>query len=169
MREYPNNRNYLVDSEGNIYSKYYKNKKLTPKVNWDGYHRIQIWKNNKCKMIGWHRVVAETWVDNPNNKPFVNHIDGDKTNNNPNNLEWVTQKENIAHAVKTGLITNKTRSQLGNVGYYDVNGELLKIYDCIKSASDDLDMSYYTIYANIKNNRKLRNGKYFKLYKKCND
>lgn len=45
-------------------------KKLTPKLNWDGYLRIQIWKNNKATMIGWHRVVAETWVNNddPENK-----------------------------------------------------------------------------------------------------
>ena len=75
LKEYPKNNNYLVSENGEIFSKRF-NKKLTPKVNWDGYFRIQIWKNNKCKFVSWHRVVAETFIPNPNNLPCVNHKDG---------------------------------------------------------------------------------------------
>ena len=105
FREYPKNTNYLVDDEGFIYSKRFK-KKLTPKENWDGYQRIQIWKDNKCHMIGWHRVIAETWIPNPENKPFVNHIDGNKSNNDLRNLEWASRKRNCDHAYSTGLRTD---------------------------------------------------------------
>ena len=106
MKKY---KNYLIYEDGRIYSKRFK-KFLTPKKNWDGYHRIQIWENGNCRMVSWHRVVAEAWIPNPENKPFVNHKNGDKTDNRVSNLEWVTQKENIAHAWTTGL----SKRQLNN-------------------------------------------------------
>lgn len=101
-KEYPLNKNYLVSKDGRIKSKR-RNKELTPKENWDGYHRIQIWDSGKCNMISWHRVVAITYIPNPDNKPVVNHKDGNKTNNHVDNLEWVTQSENIQHSWNNGL------------------------------------------------------------------
>lgn len=57
----------------------------------------------KEKNMMVHRIVAETFIDNPYGLPQVNHIDGDKTNNNYTNLEWITNRENVIHAYKTGL------------------------------------------------------------------
>lgn len=63
-------------------------------------NRTEGWR----KRLQVHQVVAQNFIPNPMNKPCVNHKDGDKSNNRVDNLEWVTYKENTAHALKTGLL-----------------------------------------------------------------
>lgn len=96
------NEYYEVDTEGNVYSLRF-NRKLSPKNNWDGYLRIQLWDHGKCQYVGIHRLIAEAFIPNPENKPFINHKNGNKQDNRVENLEWCTQQENIVHAWKTGL------------------------------------------------------------------
>lgn len=69
-----------------------------------GYSRVKLTKENCTKAYLVHRIVAEHFIDNSKKKLFVNHIDGNKINNNFKNLEWVSAKENTDHAYKTGLI-----------------------------------------------------------------
>lgn len=89
---------------GKIIKSIQKGKLLNPslKVRYKG---VQLCPGDgKKNMVYIHKIVANAFVDNPDNKLIVNHIDGDKHNNNSKNLEWVTQKENIDHAFKAGLI-----------------------------------------------------------------
>lgn len=69
----------------------------------DQYLLITFCKRPRCEKRLAHRVVADHFVPNPENKPQVNHINGDKKDNRACNLEWVTEKENMKHAVETGL------------------------------------------------------------------
>ena len=69
-----------------------------------GYIHITLYFNGKRKNYPIHRIVAMVFIPNPKNKPQVNHKDGDKQNNRVDNLEWVTNSENMRHAYKNGLI-----------------------------------------------------------------
>lgn len=71
-----------------------------------GYHRIRITINRVKMSFKVHRLVAKAFIENPNNLPQVNHIDGNKDNNQVSNLEWISNKDNANHAVKAGLWTN---------------------------------------------------------------
>ena len=78
---------------------------IYPQINSDGYAKITLRDNNaKRKTFSVHRLVAELFIDNPEHKETVNHIDGIKTNNHYSNLEWNTRSENIQHAWNNGLI-----------------------------------------------------------------
>ena len=89
---------YEITEDGQVINKRF-NRALKPQPNNKGYGRVMIGK----KFYFVHKLVAEKYVPNPFNKPQVNHIDGDKTNNHYTNLEWVTNSENREHAVKHGL------------------------------------------------------------------
>lgn len=83
---------YEISNIGNIRS--YKTKKIRKtQKNKEGYERVELWKDGKRKVLLVHRLVAEAFIPNDNNKDNVNYKDGDKTNNCANNLEWVTYKE----------------------------------------------------------------------------
>jgi hypothetical protein len=68
-----------------------------------GYHRVDLCKDKVRKPYRVHRLVAEAFIPNINNKPQVNHIDGNRINNNVENLEWCTNSENNKHAWESGL------------------------------------------------------------------
>ncbi|MFC7347292.1 NUMOD4 domain-containing protein [Chryseobacterium zhengzhouense] len=72
--------------------------------NGSGYLRVKLSKNNKSRRVLVHRLIAEHFLDKVDNLTVINHKDGNKQNNNLSNLEWTTQRENIIHARKTGLI-----------------------------------------------------------------
>lgn len=74
-------------------------------VNHQGYYSVcvSVGSRNNKKLFKIHRCVAESFIPNLDNKPQINHIDGNKLNNNVENLEWVTAQENSQHAYRTGL------------------------------------------------------------------
>ncbi len=105
--------NYLISNLGRVKSisrkipckknsfRICKEKILKNKINKNGYLSIQMGKNGKQKLI--HRLVALSFIPNPENKYSVNHINGIKNDNRVENLEWCTQSENQLHAYKIGL------------------------------------------------------------------
>lgn len=80
-------------------------------VNSRGYVCVTLYIKKKARRFSVHRLVAESFIPNPDNKPFVNHKDGNKKNNNAENLEWVTAKENNIHARNMGLCSYFTTKQ----------------------------------------------------------
>lgn len=76
----------------------------TQQTNRYGYKTIKLCKLGNCTQARVHRLVAQAFIPTDNPKNQINHIDGDKTNNNVSNLEWVTAQENMAHAWETGLV-----------------------------------------------------------------
>lgn len=101
----PGYEDYLVSENGEIFSTK-RQKFLKPRKNEYGYLKINLYKNGKYKNFRVHRLVALTFIQNPNNYPIINHIDGNKLNNNISNLEWCTYSQNNKHAWKLGLREN---------------------------------------------------------------
>ncbi len=94
---------YIIYSDGRVYSK--RNQLfLKPELIYSGYNRITL--SNPRKRYSLHRLVAQHYIENPENKSQVNHIDGNKNNNCVDNLEWVTPREN-ANAYRSKLSNNK--------------------------------------------------------------
>lgn len=83
----------------------YETRILRHHISNKGYHQVELRKNSRSKYPLIHRLVAEVFIENPDNKPQVNHIDGNKGNNRIDNLEWVTSSENAIHAFKNHLRT----------------------------------------------------------------
>lgn len=89
---------YTITKDGRVINNKW-GREVKPDKNGKGYLRVHI--VGKKRFI--HRMVAEKYIPNPENKPQVNHIDGNKTNNNVENLEWVSNYENRKHAIAHGL------------------------------------------------------------------
>lgn len=95
-------KRYSVSNKGRVYS--HKSKRcLKPFENEKGYLSIELWCDYKRKVVKVHRLVAETFLENPLLRKEVNHKDGNKRNNVVENLEWCTRSENLLHAYATGL------------------------------------------------------------------
>jgi len=118
-----------------------------------GYIRQKLSMNNKCKSIFSHRLVAEAFIDNNDYTLDINHIDGDKTNNNVNNLEWCTRSENIIHAIKTGLKVYPTGKNHHNSRLV-LNLETGVFYDSAVEASESTNFPYGSIKEMIPNRTK---------------
>jgi hypothetical protein len=116
---------YAVSANGEIWSYVgHIPRKLKPDLV-KGYHRVTLFDSNKRTRMPVHRIVALTYILNPENRPQVNHIDGNKINNAAINLEWMTSKENCAHALEEGLYKTAVGEQYNRSDLTDM--EVLQI------------------------------------------
>lgn len=130
----------------------------------DSYRTVTLWTNNKKVKYLSHRLVAEAFIPNPENKPQVNHINGIKTDNRIENLEWVTGPENMKHARDTGLINASNGNYFGEYQHKDVLFQLLNInsnltYGMIKNViiiSQSTFSKYKKIYRETKQSRRFQ-------------
>lgn len=100
---------YEVSNKGNVKSLKYKKHRILKPSEWQGYKKIKLVMEGIEKTFKIHRLVAKAFVKNPEDKPMVNHKDGNKGNNIYTNLEWTTNAENIKHAYDNELISIKKK------------------------------------------------------------
>ena len=126
---------YKVSNFGRILSLNYhqtgKADLMTPSKVGTGYLRVQLWKNKEYKTCLVHRLVAETFLPNPENLPQVNHIDEDKTNNRVDNLEWKSHRDNCNHGTRNERSAKtRTNGKLSKrVLQLSLSGDLIKEWE----------------------------------------
>lgn len=133
MKDYPGYEGlYAATRDGKVWS-YKSGRFLTPSNNGKGYLKVNLNKDGKSTQKLVHRIIAETFIPNPENKPQVNHIDEDKTNNKVSNLCWMTAKENTNYGTGRQRQTNSRKKRVWCV-------ELEKEFESITQAADELGL-----------------------------
>ena len=146
VKGYPN---YMVSNLGNVKSLNYnrsgKEQILKPIPNTFGYLQVGLCKNGKPKFYKVHRLVAEAFIPNPNNKPCIDHINTNRTDNRVDNLRWCTYRENnnnpISKKKKIGKLNYKSKPII----QLSLNGDFIKKWDCAWEVERDLGYSQSNI------------------------
>ncbi len=150
---------YTIREDGEIRSRF--GRVIKQQIR-SGYICVELWKSGKGKKYLVHRILAQSFIPNHECKPQVNHIDGVKTNNELNNLEWVTQSENQLHAYKSGLQVGYCKPRplssrhkaalcgsrwLGEIRVYHAEG---LTFSCPNKAASHFGLSRQTFYDRAK-------------------
>lgn len=165
IKGYPD---YKVSNQGRVVSmKYNKERYLTLCPNRKGYPSVKITGIKKEQPMRVHRIVADAFIPNPDNKPQVNHINGIKTDNRVENLEWVTGLENIQHAWANGMMPKERNyahlpgalsSRSKTTIMLDLNGVELQSFGSLREASRNLNIDSSSIIKCISGKGKTAGG-----------
>lgn len=139
---------YIVSRDGRVVSLDYNNKKVIKELSQykkGKYLAVKITINGKSDYKLVHRIVAETFLENPNKYPEVNHKSGIKTENNVNNLEWCNRSQNIKHAYDNGLkkaLSGKNHPKSTMVKMFDLNMNFIKEFVSYTECCEYLKNNY---------------------------
>lgn len=165
---------YEVSNLGRVKSLWYGKERML-KMGKDklGYLRVFLCNNNKGKNFLIHRLVAKAFIPNPDNKPFIDHIDTNPSNNRIENLRWCTHKENCNNPLTIEKYS-KNNSNLGKYGklhqtskpilQFSLNGEFIKKWNCAKDAARELNINDNHIGSCCRGKRKTTYGYIWKYY-----
>ena len=156
---------YEVSNLGEVRS-LISNRILKTGKSFGGYVHVSLYKNKKGKTKKMHRLVSEVFIPNPENKPQINHIDGNKENNKVNNLEWCTASENQIHAFKLGISKKpkgKDSTSSVKINQYDREMNFIKQWNSMKDIERDLKIRVGNIWTCC-NGRKKTAGNYIWRY-----
>lgn len=133
---------YMISSMGRVkalnYHRSGKEKIMSPELMKKGYLRARLMKDGISERIMIHRLVATHFIDNPDDKPQVDHIDGDKANNRVENLRWCTNQENCNNPVTITKYSNRKGYRVHHskpVLQFSDNGMFIDIFDCSHTAN----------------------------------
>lgn len=156
IKEIKGFENYSISKDGEVYR---NKKKICKWIDGTGYYQVILFKNGKKYYRRVHRLLAETYIPNPNNLPQVNHIDGIKTHTWLDNLEWATNSENTKHGFDNGLYHTKHR-KCGIDVYEKGTDNKLFHFDSIRSMSAELKINRKTVTEILKGNKLTNNYMY---------
>lgn len=134
----------------------------------NGYLRTDLYKDGKRISRGVHRLVAEAFIPNPDNKPEVNHKNGNKHDNSASNLEWVTQKENARHAWESGLarasygMQGKQNPNAGRKGVPFMIVETGEVFETAMECAEKIGGNHRHINDCLRGRQKTHRGYHFK-------
>lgn len=155
---------YLIFNDGRVYSTK-RNKFLSPRLSGRKtrqYYKVALYDGlGKPKNTFIHRLVAEHFIPNPENKPVVNHKDNNPLNNHVDNLEWVTESENTLHSYNE---TNRGRAYRKVAKLNKNTGEILEVFNSIREAGDSVGIHYTCISKVINGIGKSAGGYGWKYY-----
>jgi hypothetical protein len=145
---------YQVSNLGNIKSlqrvdsigRNVNEKVLKFKINRYGYYNVELYNRGKSKTLKVHRLVANAFLEKDNKRLEVNHIDGDKSNNSVNNLEWCNRSENIRHSYLNCLRFSKKKGN-HSLSKLVLNTQTGIYYECVKDAAIAANVEYDTLRA----------------------
>ena len=131
---------------------YSKEKIIKQSVSKTGYYICTLCKNGKTRTFKVHRLIAEAFIDNPNNLPIINHKDGNKLNNSIDNMEWCDYSHNNKEAYKQGLkesnlkwIVELNKRKRKKVNQYDLNNNFIKQYKSVHEAENETKAHHVNI------------------------
>ena len=134
----------------------HKKPRILKNIPRNGYFSVILCDGKTQKNVFVHRLVAECFVPNPENKPIVNHIDGNKSNPHFSNLEWCTQKENVNHAILNNSLVSIRAGR--HIKQFDTEGHLISRWNSVSDASQTLNLKSKTIYNCLSGQKKTAYG-----------